>query len=120
MTDFSKLFPAEIVSVQGKPYIISDIRVERASLPEGLYAYDVGDDSSDGEFWRIKPYVRVDYWCTVIGKEPIELGTDGVYWCPEDPENEKYSSEGWFLGEGVDSLEEYMAKYGSLKAEASS
>lgn len=114
--EFSSIFPAEVVSVQGKPYVFSDIRIDRASVPDGLYAYDVRDDC-DGEFWQIQPSVMVNYWGTIIGLEPIDLDEHSQYWCPPEPENEDLSSEGFFI-DYVQSMDEFRSEYKEIKDKA--
>lgn len=38
---FKDIFPAEVCSVQGKPYLFTNLRVDRKSIPDGFHAYDV-------------------------------------------------------------------------------
>ena len=104
---YDEIFPAEIVEVQGKPYMFTNLRVDRGSIPEGLYAYDVGDDC-DGCFWKIQRFVLVNHWATIIGKEPVDLDEFGQYACPPDPEFPELSSEGLFPGDVVNSTDEYL------------
>lgn len=111
--DFSSIFPAEVVSVQGKPYVFSDIRVDRSSVPDGLKVYDVRDDC-DGEFWQIQPYVMVNYWGTIIGLEPIDLDDHSQYWCPPEDEDNELSSEGFFI-DYVQSMEQFKNEYQQIK-----
>lgn len=106
---FNEEFPFEVVDVNKKLYMFTNMRVDRDSIPEGLYAYDVGDDC-DGEFWRIQKFVLVNHWGTIIGKDEVPLGEDGAYWCDPSPENDNISSEGTYpFADPVHSLEEYMA-----------
>jgi hypothetical protein len=116
---FSKIFPGcEVVSVQGKPYLFSNIRLDRESVPEGMFIYDVRDDDCDGQFWEIQRFVMVNHWCTIVGKEPLALDEHGQYWCMPQEDDPDTSSEGWFLSTHVDSVEEYIEKYDELKEEA--
>lgn len=121
MRSFEELFEGnaqvEIVSVQGKPYMFENGRVDRDSIPEGLYTYDVRDDN-DGQFWEIKPSVVVNHWGTIIGKEPVALDDDGEsYECLPDAVEPEFSLEGWFTGDYVESPEEYLDRYEELKEE---
>lgn len=120
MIELSSIFPAEVVSVQGKPYLFSNCRIDRKKIPEGLSVYDVADDGADGEFWIVKPVVMVNHWCTIIGKEPVEWNDPtGKYWCPPSEENENWSSEGWFLPEMAETLEDFLGRYDDFKEMAS-
>lgn len=111
-----EVFPnAEIVSVQGRPYLFSGVRIDRKTIPEGWYAYDVRDGESDGQFWQIQEFVMVDYWATIIGPEPMELDECGQYWCPADPDDPEYSSEGAFLDGYVSSVDEFIRDYDMYK-----
>lgn len=104
---FKDEFPFEIVEVQGKPYMFTNMRICRESIPDGLFAYDVGD-ACDGEFWRIQPFVLVNHWGTIIGKDEMLLNSSGAYYCAPIPENDNVSSEGDFLGISVSTVAEYM------------
>ena len=108
---------AEIVSVQNKPYMFINEHVNRDSIPEGFFAYDIRDNM-DGQFWQIKPEVDVNHWGTIIGKEPVILYDKGgtSYDCPPDVCEPEFSMEGWYTGDYVTSPEEYLARYDTLKA----
>ena len=56
---FRDMFPAEVCSVQGKPYLFTNMRVDRESIPKGFHAYDVRDGDCDGEFWEIQKFVML-------------------------------------------------------------
>lgn len=92
---YKEMFPAEVCLVQGKPFLFTNMRVDRKTIPEGMYAYDVRDDC-DGEFWEIQQFVMVNHWGTIIGFEPVEL-EDGQYWCPPDENDPETSTEGGFV-----------------------
>lgn len=53
------------------------LRVDRNTLPEGYYAYDIRYGSGGG-FCTIEPNVAVDHAGTFITKTPIEM-TKGTY-----------------------------------------
>lgn len=105
--------PMEICSVQGKPYIFSCLRIDRNTIPEDMYAYDMRDDC-DGECWEICRHVLVNHWATIVGLEEIDLDENGRYCCKPLPEDESISSEGWFISEAVESVEEYRERYEEL------
>ena len=64
----------ELMELFGKTVIFTNMRVDRSTVPESLYAYDVRhDDDCTGEICEIKPFVMVNHWGTIICKEPIEM-----------------------------------------------
>ena len=116
---FQELFPAApVVAVQGKPYLFTNMRIDRKTLPKGFYAYDVRDDSCDGECWQFQHIVRVDHWGTIIGLEELELDNNGQFWADPDPDEPDYSSEGQNIGFYMDSQADYVVWYHSLKSYA--
>lgn len=115
---FESIFPADVVSVQGKPYLFTNLRVDRDTVPKGLHAYDVRDDSCDGEFWQVQRFVMVDHWGTIIGLQEIELDDTGAYQCEAEPGNPDISSEGHFIGFTMKDQAEYVVWYHSLKSYA--
>ncbi|MBQ6480785.1 MAG: hypothetical protein IJI45_06680 [Anaerolineaceae bacterium] len=120
MIRFEELFRhgcADVVSVQGRPYLFTNMRVDRKTVSDELFAYDVRDGDCDGEFWQIQRFVMVNHWGTIIGKERVDMPDfDGsAYLCPPDPEDENISSEGSFIG-SVSSEREYLDRYRQLKA----
>lgn len=73
----------EIISYKGKEYEFIDMRLDRSTVPEGKYVYEVADDSSDGEPCRIKPFILVDFFGTILADEPIPM-EDGVAWIEDE------------------------------------
>lgn len=64
----------ERVEVFGKECLFTCARIDRTTVPEGMYAYDVRhDDDCQGEPCQIKPLVIVNHWGTIICAEPIEM-----------------------------------------------
>lgn len=114
---FSEMFPADVVSVQGKPYLFTNMRIDRDTVPKGFHAYDVRDGDCDGEFWEIQRFVRVNHWGTICGLEEVEL-EDGMYWCPPEEDDPDTSSEGYFIGFTMQDQSEYVVWYHTLKAYA--
>jgi len=75
----------EAVEVQGKTFLFSNMRMDRESLPEGCYAYDVRDDDEcGGNFAQVQPYVVVNHWGTIFGPEEIILDERNQYSCNDD------------------------------------
>lgn len=95
----------EIILIDGKYFMFTNLRVDRESVPSGLYVYDIGDADSDGCIARVCRFVMVNHWGTIIGKDPIpdvENG-DGYY-----PEYGTAEYEGCYGGDAV-TLAEYLA-----------
>ena len=66
------------VSVCGVECEFNDMRIERSSVPEGRYQYEVaGDDDSGGDPARIKLGVLVNFFGTLICDRPLPIGDDG-------------------------------------------
>lgn len=69
------------VEVCGIECEFNDMRIDRDTIPEGRYLYEVaGDDDSGGEPVRIKAGILVNFFGTLICDDPLPLGDDGVLW----------------------------------------
>ena len=61
-----------------------NIRIDRNTVPEGKYQYEIGeDDDSGGEPARVQYGVLVNFFGTLICDVPLTLGTDHVLWLQE-------------------------------------
>lgn len=85
----------ELMEIDGRPVLFTNLRLDRDTVPEGLFCYDVRDsDNLDGSFAEIAPFVRVNHWGTILCREPFQLDGTGSYY-PDD----------WsFLGESMDAF----------------
>lgn len=62
----------ERVEVFGKPALFTDLRVDRATVPEGYHIYDVrGSDYDSGKLNTLEHHVYVNHAGTVIAFEPL-------------------------------------------------
>lgn len=69
------------VSVCGILCEFSDMRIDRNTVPEGKYQYEVaGDDDSGGEPTRIKLGIMVNFFGTLISDELLPIGDSGILW----------------------------------------
>lgn len=69
------------VEVCGIECDFSDMRINRSTVPEGLYQYEVADDDeSQGDPARVKKGIMVNFWGMLISDVPLPLGSDGVPW----------------------------------------
>lgn len=73
-----------LAEIDGKPVLFTNMRLDRDTVPEGLFCYDIRDsDRLDGSFAEVKPHVLVNHWGTVLCREPFPLDEHGSYY-PED------------------------------------
>ena len=69
----------ERFEVLGHDALFTSLRIDRKTLPEGLYAYNLRDcDDCTGDPCQLKNYVLVNHWGTVIVREPIDGAENGV------------------------------------------
>ena len=51
----------ELVEIDGHPVLFTNMRLDRDTVPEGIYCYDVRDsDELDGSMAEIRSYVLVN------------------------------------------------------------
>ena len=63
----------EIIELFGKPMLFTDLRIDRKTVPAGMYCYEVRhDDDCNGDPVEIAKNIMVNHWGTVITNEPIE------------------------------------------------
>ena len=92
----------ERIKVMGIPALFTDIRIERESVPAGLYLYEVrSDDEGKGDPVQIAEGILVNHFGSIITREPILLPTNGY----RDIEPEKDWS---FTGEGNWTIKDFM------------
>ncbi len=91
----------ELMNMLGQYVLFTNMRVDRDTVPQDLYVYDVRhDDDCTGEICEIKPSVMVNHWGTIICKEPIEMDE---FWHSKFVDKDDYS----YLGDSV-KLDEYI------------
>ena len=99
----------DVVDVDGRLCLFTNMRLDRDTIPKGLYCYDVRDsDSLGGSLAEVKPFVLVNHWGTIISWEEIELNGDCSYFPKEEP---------YFVGIQL-SLKEYVQASGEELEEA--
>lgn len=83
-------------------FIWSEIRVDRRTLPEGWYAFDVRGDEDCGEPCSIEEnYVFVNHWGTILSRcaLPFPPSEDGRGWLELTEDNWSYEdydeNTGW-------------------------
>ena len=89
----------ERVEIDGVEALFTNARLDRDTIPDGLYCYDVREaEGFSGIAATLEPFVAVNHWGTVLSKEPFPM-EDGVYEIGEEGLN--------YLGEKM-TVEEYL------------
>lgn len=74
----------EKVRVCGIECLFNDSRIERGTLPEGKYQYEIGaDDEIGDEPARVQYGAWANFFGTLICEQPLPLGDDNVLWLQE-------------------------------------
>ncbi len=78
-----KEIQTQLVVVKGIRCEFYDMRIDRATIPEGKFLYEVaGDDDSGGDPARIREGIMVNFYGSLICDQPLPL-EDGVLWLME-------------------------------------
>lgn len=95
---FNKSF--DIMEVCGQIVLVSYSRVSREDIPEGLFLYDIRHSDNDwGQPATLENTVRVNWFGTIITKEPIDLcdGTDNDRFRNLNDDNYTFIDDGMTL-----------------------
>ena len=69
------------VSVCDIPCDFSNMRIDRNTVPEGRYQYEVADDDeSQGKQSRVGYGIMVNFFGTLISEVPLPIVDDNVLW----------------------------------------
>ena len=95
----------EDVTVFGHPMLFTCLRVDRNTIPAGLFVYEVRhDDNQQGEPVQIANWVMVNHWGTLITNKPIRLiPSEQIHNAYRDIDAEKE----WIYEGSLSSLHEY-------------
>ena len=64
----------ELVMADRYPVLFTNARINRDSVPKGLYCYDIRhDDECQGIACEIKKFVLVNHWGTILSKAEIPM-----------------------------------------------
>lgn len=92
------------VTIFDQPALFTEYRVDRATVPEGVYRYELRHGDEDwGEPVELARSIFANYYGTVLTREPFQLPIDG--WIPM--ENDSLS----FLDGECCTLAEFQQKY---------
>ena len=72
-----------LIDMDGYICLFTNMRLDRDTIPEGLYCYDVRDADANGEFAEVQKFVLVNHWGTIITKEPLPLDPQWNSYFPE-------------------------------------
>lgn len=73
-----------LAEIDSRPVLFTNMRLNRDTVPEGLFCYDVRDsDYLDGSMAEVKPFVMVNHWGTILSREAFPLDGHGSYY-PKD------------------------------------
>ena len=68
----------EYIELFGKPGLFTNARIDRDTVPEGWYAYDLrGSDYDPGEPVTVEPNVVVNHAGTILTHEPVSFPKEG-------------------------------------------
>lgn len=92
------------VTIFDRPALFTECRIDRATVPEGVYRYELRHGDEDwGEPIELSRSLMVNFYGTVLTREPFQLPIDG--WIPL--ENGSLS----FQDGGCRTLAEFQEKY---------
>ena len=97
------------IKILGKPALFHDLRIDRNSVPKGLYLYEVRyDDDGFGDPVQIAKGIVVNHFGSIITRSPLKLPSDG--YLDIDPEKD------WnFAGGDCRTVKEFQEKYQPAK-----
>lgn len=99
----------EMVTVLDQPMLFTCCRVDKDTVPKGLYVYEVRhDDDMRGDPVQISDWIVVNHWGTLLTSKPIRLDKHPKTYRSYrdiDPE-EDWNYEGYEL-----TVKEYLDEY---------
>ena len=91
----------QLMEIANQEALFSNGRFDRDSLPEGLFCYDIRDDSY-GNAARLEPSVVVNHFGSIVTRQPIEFPAEGYI---DLIENDDWTFEGYEM-----TLAEFMQR----------
>lgn len=100
----------ENVTVLNHPMLFTCLRVDRSTVPDGYFMYEVRhDDDQQGEPVQIGRSILVNHWGTLISNRPIRLESSSINayigYRDIDPE------EDWNYEGSLMDISEYVKSY---------
>lgn len=97
------------IEVLGKPALFHDMRIDRNTVPKGLYLYEVRhDDEGWGDPVQIAKGIMVNHFGSIITREQVRLPANG--YLDIDPEKDWNYADG-----GCRTMKEFQEKYPPVK-----
>lgn len=94
----------EEVTILDKAALFTPLRIDRDSIPNGCYLYEVRhDDDCQGDAVQIGLRIMVNHWGSLVTRDEIELGDDGFLDIDPDDMN--------FGAGDCRSIYEFISKY---------
>ena len=94
----------EQVELFGKPVLFTELRIDRDTVPDGLYLYELRHADEDwGEPCELARSITVNFFGSVLTSDPIQLSPEG--WLKMDGEDFDYT------GEPSVTAQEYLAEH---------
>ena len=74
-----------VVELKGRKCLFNDLRIDRASIPEGCFMYELADDC-DGVPCRMRVAILVNHFGTIVTNEPFapDEGETDTAWLDEE------------------------------------
>ena len=95
----------DAVTIFGKPALFTDWRIDRDTVPSGLYCYELRHADEDwGTPCQVSKTVPVQFFGTILTSEPIPLGEDGC--------RDFDSAELVYTEYNTASIPKYLSRYG--------
>lgn len=83
----------EEVTVYGPPALFTSLRIDRSTVPEGLYLYELRHADEDwGDPCQLARGILVNHYGTILTREPIQLPIEG--WLNLNPGDFNFSDGG--------------------------
>ena len=77
----------DLIELFGKPALFTSDRLRKSEIPKGTFLYHVrGDDETTGGFASLQKSVFINHFGSIITKEPVDLGPDGIIEFTKDTE----------------------------------
>jgi hypothetical protein len=97
----------EEVTILDKPALFTPLRIDRSTVPNGYYLYEVRhDDDCRGNAVQLAGNIYVNHWGSLITQDEITLEADGFL--DIEPEDLNYSSG------DCRSVTEFLTKYPTI------
>ena len=91
--DVKKLTYQE-VTILGKPALFTECRLDRSTVPEGVYRYEIRHaDENWGEPIELSRSIVINYYGTVLTREPFQLPVEG--WMPLESDSLVFRDGGY-------------------------